>query len=595
MAPAGSVAGSNSTRSTWNPVRQTAATARAHLVTAAAELWGVAASTLTTRDTAVWAPDGRSATYGELTALAAQVTTPAVSTAPKPYAEHRVIGQPTTQLDVRDIVTGKTRYTMDAQLPEGLDALPTVVARPPTINGTAVRVDDSAARAMEGVVAVTTIPTGVAVSARTFYHAMKGRDALQIIWGPGPMDGVSDAEVRAMLAAVAPDLPPPLPAAQYVEGTFQWNFVSHTPMEVYETIADVREDGADVWCGSQGPGSARSAVAQATGLDTNSVTMHQFRAGGGFGSRLFPWAEVEAARVSQAIGKPVKLMWTRVDVVKHGWTRGAARHQIRASLEQGIVWDHYVASLDLNIPGGELPAVGFSLPAQTYLTSVPYGFGRTVGRSSSTVLPMHNVTWRSVHSGPVGTCREVMVDELAAAAGQDPLAFRLSLVKTARARAVLEKLATEGTWGRTMDPGTAQGIGYHEEFGSLIAALVEIDATDPNAPRVTKLVMAADVGRPVNPRGVEAQIMGAAENGIATVLQAGLHLERGAFRESTFADMNWTRQRNAPFEVECYVMPGTGEPGGVGEIGVAPGGGAVANAYQRATGRKARNFPIINF
>ena len=591
LAAEGSVGGSNSVRSTWKPVRSTAATARAYLVTAAAEQWGLDAATLTTRDTAVWAPDGRSATYGSLAAAAANVSTPAVSPDPKPYDEHRVIGQPTTQKDIRSLVTGKTQFTMDIHVP---GALPTVVARPPTLNGTPAYVDDTAARAIPEVVAVTTIPTGVAVSATTFYHAMKGRDALDITWAPGPMDALSDAEIRIALAALAPDAQP-LPAADTVEGTFRFNFVSHSPMEVFEAIADVRSDGADVWCGSQSPGSARSAVAQATGLDTDSVTVHQVRAGGGFGSRLWPWAEVEAARVSQAVGLPVKLMWTREDTVRHGWTRPAAHHQIRASLAEGIVWNHYVASVDLNVPGGELPAIGFNLPAQVYLTSVPYAFGRASGESSSLALPMHNATWRSVHAAPVATCREIMMDELAAAAGQDPVEFRRALLKSDRAREVFEKVVSAGDWGRALPPGFGQGVGYHEEFGSIAAALAEIDATDPAAPRVTKLVMAADVGLPLNPRGVEAQLIGAAENGIATVLQAGLHIDNGAVREGTFREFHWTRQRNHPPEYECYVLPATGEPGGVGELGISPAAGAVANAYARATGTKPRNFPIINF
>jgi len=613
LADTGFVGGSNSIRSGWSPVRSTAATARAYLVTAAAWIWNVDATTLTTPgNTTVFDPSfpgGRSLTYGQVTTTAATLQStsipPGVRSTPKAYANHNLIGKPTTQLGIRDIVTGKTQFTMDVQQ----SALPTVVARPPTINAPPT-VDTSGIAMMDGVVAVTTIPTGVAISAKTFHHALKAKEALERdgLWAPGPMTGWSDLQVRTALAALAPEEPPPVVAAgQYVEGTFQFNFVSHSPMEVFDSVADVRSNDAEIWTGSQSPGTVKSAVAQALGFSSpSSVKVHQMRAGSSFGSRSFPMAEVEAARISKAIGMPVKLMWTRVDTVKHGWTRPAACHQVRASLAEGITWYHYVASIDLNIPGGDFPSLGFNLPAVVfYLNDLPYRVARNIGTSSSMALPMHNGVWRSVHSAPIATARELIVDELAALANEDPVQFRRRLVRTtARGQAVLDIVARAGKWGRRMKPGTAQGIGYHEEFPynssnppCCVAALAEIDARDPQAPRVTKMVMAADVVRPVNPKGVEAQLMGAAENGIATVLQSSLHLENGAFKEGSFGAFNWTRQRNNPKVWEIHVVPAqaTGEPGGVGELGISPAAGAVANAYARATGTKPRNFPVVNF
>jgi isoquinoline 1-oxidoreductase beta subunit len=613
LAATGFVGGSNSIRSGWSPVRSTAATARAYLVTAAAWIWNVDATTLTTPgNTTVFDPSfpgGRSLTYGQLTSTAATLQSTSipsgVRSTPKAYVNHTVIGKPTTQLGIRDIVTGKTQFTMDVQP----NALPTVVARPPTINAPPT-VDTAGIAMMDGVVAVTTIPTGVAITATTFHHALKAKEALESngIWAPGPMTPWSDSQVRTALAALAPEEPPPIIATgQYVEGRFQFNFVSHSPMEVFDAVADVRSNGADIWTGTQSPGTVRSAVAQALGFTSpSSVVVHQMRAGSSFGSRSWPMAEVEAARISKAIGAPVKLMWTRVDTVKHGWTRPAACHQIRASLAEGITWYHYVASIDLNIPGGDFPSVGFNLPAVVfYLNDLPYRVARNIGTSSSMALPMHNGVWRSVHSAPIATARELMVDELAALANEDPVQFRRRLVRTsARGQAVLDIVARAGKWGRQMRRGTAQGVGYHEEFPynssnppCCVAALAEVDATDPQNPRVTKMVMAADVVRPVNPKGVEAQLMGAAENGIATVLQSGLHLENGAFKEGSFGAFNWTRQRHNPKVWDIHVVPAqaTGEPGGVGELGISPAAGAVANAYARATGTKPRNFPIVNF
>jgi isoquinoline 1-oxidoreductase beta subunit len=503
-----------------------------------------------------------------------------------------VIGQPTRQLQVRDIVTGKMRYTQDVKVP---GAVATVVARPPTINGNVVAVDSSAAEAMEGVIAVTQIPSGVAVSATTFHHAMKARDALVITWAPGPMAGMSDAEIRQQLAAAAPDMPPPLPSAEYVEGTFQFNFTPHNLMEVFDAVADVRSDGADIWVGTQFPQGVQAQVAAAIGMTPESVTVHHLRSGGGFGGRIFALAEIEAAQVSQAIGKPVKLMWSRPDVVRHGHMRGASYHQIRVLLSQGIVWDHYATSVDFNIPAQASPFVASSiLPMQTYI-SMPYDVGQFVARSSTHALAMHTTPYRAPMSYPVATAREVMVDEAAAALGQDPVAFRRSLIKTDRGIAVLDKVAQTGNWGRAMPRGCAQGVAYHEEYGSLMAALVEIDATDPQAPRVTKLLIVVDAGLPANPLGIASQVMGGAQNGMAEVLQAGVHIDDGAVREHTFGDVMWTRQRNHPLESECHIMPRNGEPGGCGEVGPCVASGATANAYARATGTKPRNFPIINF
>ena len=296
LGTAQSTGGSTSVRSLWDPVRQLAAAARARLVTAAAQDWNVPASTLRTHDTAVWAPDGRSATYGSLTEAASQVLVPAVSSDPKPAAAYTVVGRSTGRVDALDIVTGKARYALDVAV---AGALPTVVARPPTINGTVVTYDATTAKSMPGVVAITQVPTGVAVTAQTFDQAMKAMAALVISWGAGTVDGVSDADIKARLtSAIAPFAVPPL-LAQYVDATFDFAFVNHAPMEVGSAVADVRSNSAEVWLASKSPTGAQSAVASAVGLQTSQVTLHVVRGGGSFGRRIYYDPAVEAARVSQ--------------------------------------------------------------------------------------------------------------------------------------------------------------------------------------------------------------------------------------------------------------------------------------------------------
>jgi isoquinoline 1-oxidoreductase beta subunit len=547
--------GSNSVRSLYDPARTLAAVARARLVTAAARRWRVPARTLRTQDTMVIAPDGRTATFGSLTAAAARITRPDVAGTPKPANRHRIIGRPVGRIDARDMVTGRTAYAGDLQV---AGAKPAVVARPPTLGGTVSALDDSQARAMPGVLAVVRIPGGVAVVAETFHHAFQARAKLRITWKPGPMATLSDAGIRARLRAALPRPAAPPRGSVQVEGEFEFAFVSHAPMEVLTAVADVRTDRAELWFSAQTPIEARGTIASAVRLPAGAVKIHVVRGGGSFGRRLTSEAAVEAALISKAAKRPVKLMWSRADDMRHGRMRPAAVRRVRASLAGGkvVAFAHDAASAD------EL-----SLP-------IPTG------------------AWRSVDSGTSRTAEEVITDETAKALGKDPVAYRRATLTGAAARAVLDKVAAAGRWGRPLPPGWGQGVAVHEEYDSSVACLAEIDATDPRDPRVVAVVMAADVGTVVNPRGLEAQLMGSAIDGLATILYAGLHIDRGAVREGSFADFHYARQRHSPLRFEAHILPSARPPGGAGELGVPAAAGAVANAYARATGTRPRRFPI---
>nr|WP_260860109.1 molybdopterin cofactor-binding domain-containing protein [Streptomyces cupreus] len=589
--------GSNSVSSLYGPARQLAATARAKLVTAAARRWHVPARSLRTRDTRVIAPDGRSATFGSLTASAARIHRPSVSSRPKPASRHRVIGRPTTRIDARDIVTGKATYAGDLTV---AGAKPTVVARPPTLGGTVVSVDDRAARAMPGVHAVVKVAGGVAVVADSFHHAFKARDALRITWAPGPLASLSDAAIRSRLRAAVPRLGTAPRGSAQTEGEFEFAFVSHAPMEVLTAVADVRPGRAEIWFSSQTPMDARDSIAAAVGLPTSKVRVHVMRGGGSFGRRLNYDAAIEAALISKAARRPVKLMWSRADDIRHGRMRPASHHRIRASHARGrvVAFAHSMASVSEAYPesgataqGGVTPAVARAanpLPSDSGL----YNFGRLSGNSGSVELAIPLGAWRSVDSGTMRTAEEIVVDEVARSLGRDPVAFRRTTLRNKSVKAVLDKVATTGHWGRPLPAGQAQGVAVHEEYGSCVACLVEVNATDPKNPRVTRAVVAADVGTAVNPRGLEAQLMGTVIDGISTVLQAGLHIDRGTVRESSYADFHYARQRHAPLHFEVHLIPSRREPGGAGELGVPAAAGAVANAYARATGTKPRRFPL---
>ena len=593
--------GSNSVRSLYGPVRAMAAQARARLVTAAAQRWNVRADTLTTRDTKVFAPDGRSASYGSLSAAAAKIAAPAVSPEPKPETKQKIVGRATTRLDARDLITGKAEYALDLDVP---GAMPAVVARPPTIGGTVTSVDDSAARGMSGVLAVARIPTGVAIVAETFGQAIAAKDALKITWGKGPVDNLSDVDIKRNLKSATPPFAPLSGLTPHIDAEFDFAFVPHAPMETNSAVADVRADRAEVWSALKNPIIAQQTIAKEIGLPQNKVTVHVTRGGGSFGRRLFFDGAVEAAQISKLVGRPVKLMWTRADDLRHGRLRAATHHRLRVTHLAGQVlsYEHRVASVqtDFRSGAGEALTAAFGklapelLPQAVFALTekVPYNFGLITELLNEIPLKMHTASWRSVYSATVRAAEEILVDEVARRFGRDPVAFRHAMLKTARARAVLDTVAKRGKWGRAMPAGQAQGVALHEEYKSCTACLVEIDATDPKQPRVTRAVIAADVGRPINPRGLESQLLGGLTDGISTILQAGVHIDKGLPLEASFAQFRYARQRHTPSSVDIVIMPANGEPGGAGELGVPAAAGAVANAYARATGTSPRSFPI---
>ncbi|RZS43568.1 isoquinoline 1-oxidoreductase beta subunit [Herbihabitans rhizosphaerae] len=596
---------SNSVRSLYDPIRHVAAAARGRLLAAASTLWDLPTRKLHTRDGAVVAPDGRRATYGTLTAAAADRTLRTGAAQPKPESEHTLVGTPTTRVDARAIVTGQVRYALDLDVP---GALPTMVRRPPTINGSVRSVDNRAAvLAMPGVVAVSVIPTGVGVTAETFGQALDGKNALEVTWNRGTVDDLSDSDISAKLRNAAPRFPAPNPLVQTVDADFEFAFVSHAPLETNSAIADVRADRAEIWSGLKAPIIARQTIAAALGLPVDRVTVHVTQAGGSFGRRLFFDGALEAAQISRAIGRPVKLMWSRIDDMRHGRARPASHHKIRATMALGQVlsFEHRVASVETDFRHGigeilsaavtHLPIIGnLAFSQALFLTTIhtPYHFGATKHQLSEVPLKMHTASFRSVYSANTRGAEEIMVDLIAEKMGKDPVAFRHEFLKNDRQRAVLDAVASAGNWGRPMPDGHAQGIGIHDEYKSCTACLVEIDARDRAEPRVTKAVIAVDVGKPVNPRGLEAQMLGGLTDAISTTLRAGLHIDKGLPLEGSYSQFHYARQKNTPTDVKIVVMPAHGKPGGAGELGLPAAVGAIANAYRRATGTTPTLFPI---
>ncbi|MGN6413229.1 molybdopterin cofactor-binding domain-containing protein [Flexivirga sp.] len=611
--------GSNSTVSTYTPIRVAASIAKGALLKAASVELGYAVGQLTTKLGVVRAPNGTSVSYGALATKAATTTTKAARTQLKARTSFSVVGTPRNRVDARDIVTGKKQFTMDLQVP---DALPTMVCRAPGLNGrpVALRNKDAILR-MPGVTDVAVVETGVAVRARTFGQCIDAVRAVQADFGGSVVPGADDASVlRELRKAEIPLVVPTLPLlGVQVDTDFEFMFRSSAALETNCAIADVRDGHATIWSGLKSPIVAQGKIAEALGLPQDKVTVHVVTGGGSFGHKLFHDPALEAARVSQAMGKPVKLMWHRVDEPRQGRMHPMATSRCRATMlgDQVLTFEQRHTSVATDFSHGlgemlvataaDLPPglVGVGLSQSIFLLTqdLPYNFGVVTQLLDETDTRFNTGSMRSIYSQDVACASELTVDLMARKAKKDPLAFRLANVKYPEVKAVLEKVAEVGNWGRTMPPGTAQGIAVHREYKGATAFLVEIDCRPETVnrrirngvggPRVTKVVVAVDAGLVINPRGVEAQMMGAASDGIGLALTNSTHLKDGHFLEASWDNYFYTREWNTPFDFECVIMPSSSaQPGGVGEAGVPASFAAVACAYARATGTTPKRFPI---
>ncbi|MFI0469141.1 molybdopterin cofactor-binding domain-containing protein [Saccharopolyspora sp. 5N102] len=605
--------GSNTTIATYIPIRVAAAVARGRLLQAAATELGSAVSDLTLR-AGVITHRGRNIGIGALAEKAASVRTEQVAVELKPRENFSVIGEPHNRIDALAAVTGRKKFAMDHDV---ADAKPTMVCRPPTINGEVESVANFAeVRAMPGVTDVAVVSTGVAVRAETFGQCIDAVRTLRVSWKPGSAEGKSDADVLQELEAA--ELPLGIaPPTSTVEGKFTFYFRSNSALETNCAIADVRPDRAEIWSGLKSPIVAQQTIARKLGLPLAAVTVHVTESGGSFGRKLFFDAALEAAEISQRIGKPVKLMWHRADDSRQGRTHPMATSRVRVAYAGDTVLGyeqrHTSISTDLSHGLGEiitataakLPVgdIGFSETFFQLSQAMSYDFGASNRLLNETGKGFNTGSMRNVYSPDVTCARELIVDQLAAKLGKDPYRFRRDFLRDARSRAVLEKVAEVGEWGRTMPTDTAQGIAFHAEYKAVSAALVEIDCRPETVnrpirdgvtgPRVTKVVFAVDVGLAVNPRGLEAQMHGGIMDGIALALTSSLHLRDGHFLEASWDNYFYTRQWNTPLELEVIVMPPTtGKPGGAGELAVAPSMAAVACSYGRATATMPTSFPI---
>jgi isoquinoline 1-oxidoreductase beta subunit len=598
--------GSTSILSEFDRYRQVGAVARVLLVQAAAQRLGVSPSACRTENGVVVAGDRR-LRYGELALDAARLPMPETVALKEPK-DWKLIGRPTRRLDTPEKINGQAVFGLDVRF-DGL--LTAVVAHCPTFGGTVKSFDDSAARAVPGVRKIVQVPSGVAVVADHFWAARQGREALKIEWDLGPgaaLDtGAMLAEFRRLagsagkVAASAGDAPAALGAAQKtIDAEYVLPFLAHATMEPLNCAVRIGDGLCEIWTGTQFQTIDQMAAAGITGLKPEQVKIHTTFLGGGFGRRATPtsdWVR-EAVHVAKAAGAPVKTVWTREDDMRAGYYRPMVLHRVRAAVgSDGLpaAWDHTIVSqsvmagtpFESEIKNGIDPASVEGAADSPYLKAIANH--RVQLHDYRAPIPV--LWWRSVGHSHTAFVMESMVDELARAAGADPVDYRRRLLaKQPRLVGVLDLAAAKAGWGSPLPAGRARGIAVHQSFGSHVAQVAEV-SVEGGRIRVHRVVCAIDCGIAVNPATIEAQMESGIAFGLGATLASAITFKDGRVQESNFDDYKVLRLPDMP-KVEVHIVPSRERPGGVGEPGTPPIAPAVANAVAALTGQRLRELPL---
>jgi isoquinoline 1-oxidoreductase beta subunit len=601
--------GSSSTWSEFDRYRNAGATARALLIQAASTRSGVVPENCKTEMGFVIAGSNRYA-YGELAADAGKLPVPSKVALRSPDA-WRYIGKGTKRMDARVKTNGTAQFGMDIQFPGLLTA---VVAHAPVFGGKVISFDAERAKALPGVRQVVQIPTGVAVIADHFWAAKQGRKALAITWDYGPgvhlntdtqtaayrklatSDGLivqQKGDVKAAFARANKIL-----SAEYI-----FPYLAHAPMEPLNCTVKIENDSCEIWTGTQLPGGDQAAAAKILGFKTEQVKVNVPFLGGGFGRRATPASDFvsEAVHIAKASGKPVKMVWTREDDMKGGFYRPFYVHNVRIGLDKDgfpVAWNHNIAGQSIMADA----AVLFGPPKDpiddTTVEGVkgsPYIEGvadHFVGlHTTKEVVPV--LWYRSVGGTHTAYVVETMIDELAHAAGQDPVIYRRALLKNhPRHLAALNLVAEKGGWSDPLPPGRFKGVAVHEAFGSYVAIIAEVSIDNGNL-RLHKVDCAIDCGLAVNPDGVKAQMESGSIFALTMALYSDLTFKEGRVQQNNFYDYRIVRMNESP-QINVHIVESKEKMGGAGECAVPPTAPAIANAIFAATGKRIYNLPIIN-
>jgi isoquinoline 1-oxidoreductase subunit beta len=595
-------AGSNSVRGMWKVLRQSGATARALLMTAAAQTWSVAEDTVSTeKGEVVHRGTGRRLKYGALVDKAAALPVPK-AVALKDPKDFKVLGQSLPRLDIPLKVNGAAEFGLDVKRPGMLVAR---VVRCPVFGGKVASFTADKAKAIPGVRHVVQISTGIAVAADNYWAASKGAQALEVKWDEGALAKLNSADITKKYAELAQqpgkvarndgDTAAALKgAAKSFERVYEAPFLAHATMEPMNCTADVRADRCDVWVPTQGQTASQQAAIAASGLPAGAVHIHTTFLGGGFGRRGEADFVTDAVETSKAVGKPVKVVWTREDDMQHDFYRPVTYVRMWGAVDgsgKPIAFMQRLVQQSLMKRIGGLPPNGVDFISLDGAASLPYDIPNIRVEYTETDPGIPFGFWRSVGASVNGFVVEAFVDELAAAAGEDPFEFRRTrLSKHPRHKAVLELVAEKSGWGKPLPAGRARGIALMEAFGSIVGQVAEVSVANGNV-RVHKVWCAVDCGWVIHPDTIKAQMEGGTVYGLTAALKGEITIQNGRVVQRHFNDYQMLRHNDTP-EVETHIVASAEAPGGIGEPSTAVAAGALVNAVAAATGKRIYRLPI---
>jgi len=610
--PAQGTGGSTAIANSYEQMRTAGAAAREMLVSAAAKRWRVSKGKIRVRDGVVSHGKSKRATFGELAKAASDQPVPEGVKLKDP-ADFRLIGNPTIRRkDSKGKIDGSALFTQDVKVPGMLTAL---VVHPPLFGAKVESFDAGAAKAVAGVEQVVEIPSGLAVLGRDFWSAKLGRDALAatVAWDESQAFRLGSEGILAryrdlsgkpgLVARKEGDAETALAgAAKVVEAEFTFPYLAHAAMEPIDCVIAPDDDGVRVLNGEQFQTADQAAVAGVLGLKPEQVKIEMLFAGGSFGRRANPLSDfpVEAAEIFKAAGGkvPIKLQWTREDDTRGGWYRPLFLHRLRAGLDgegRPVAWQHRIVGQSI-VAGTAFEKMlvvdGVDQTSVEGAANLPYAIPNLLTDLHSPKLPVPVQWWRSVGSTHTAFAVECLIDELATAAGRDPVEYRMELLEGhPRHQGVLKLAAEKAGWGTPLPDGRSRGVAVHESFNSYVAQVVEVTVRKGAAFRVDRVVIAVDCGVAVNPDVVKAQMEGGMGFGLSAALMSELTLQDGRVEQSNFHDYQVLRMDRMP-EVEVHIVPSAEPPTGVGEPATPVIAPALANALAAATGQRLRSLPL---
>lgn len=594
--------GSTSVRDAWSKLRLAGAQARRMLVQAAAQEWRSPISGIRVQDGVIQSPRGKKLTFGQVAEAASKLPVPK-EVKLKSAGNYSVIGKPMKRLDTPAKVDGSAQFGIDVRLP---DMLYGALALPPVLGGKMKSVDDGAAKGMPGVRAVVPTGTGVAVVADSWWQAVKARDALKIQWDAGRNASLDNAAIQRGLkraanssGKVALEAGDPdgwlQSAARVVRQDYESPLLAHATLEPPNCTAHVKADGCDIYVGTQVQLMAQGAAAQAAGLPPEQVRVHTTFLGGGFGRRLETDFIPAAVEASKAVGKPVKMLWTREDDTTHDTYRPPFVNRLAGVIDSDgrlMAWTHRVVSPSITarmFPSAVENAIDpFAIEAAS---NYPYDVPNVRVDYVQHEIGIDVGYWRSVSHAPNCFAAECFMDELAHSVKKDPLEFRLALLeKQPRYRAVLRLAAREANYGAP-PKGQYQGIALMEGYGTYMAQVADVSIDRNGQPKVHKITCALDCGQIVNPDGVNAQVESSIIFGLTAALWGDIGIKGGRVQQGNFDSYRLMRLNEAP-RIDIHVIDSGEDPGGCGEPATALVAPAVCNAIFMATNRRVRSLPL---